>query len=68
MIKMVLKALGSNITIRKYDMDAGVYLGGFHVQHPEFNGQCLLSLPISKVVKIWMSQKTIDYWSFNKYL
>ncbi|XP_078330281.1 intermembrane lipid transfer protein VPS13A-like isoform X6 [Crassostrea virginica] len=36
MIKLVLQTLGTNVTTRKFDMEAEAYLGGIYIQHLKF--------------------------------
>lgn len=39
MIKLVLTKMGTNVTTRKFDMEAEAYLGGIYLQHLKFKGQ-----------------------------
>lgn len=39
MIKLVLTTMGTNVTTRKFDMEAEAYLGGIYLQNLKFKGQ-----------------------------
>lgn len=41
MIKLVLTTMGTNVTTRKFDMEAEAYLGGIYLQNLKFKGQFL---------------------------